>query len=162
MLTKKNLLVLTLLIWFGSPLYTFAQDIPSDSTLYIKKKIKDDIKATKRLKARQIKRIETKDSTIIYGADKLRTHIVHVHSFNKLEKRNLQFTYDEKEIIFIGVLKGTKKMNGLGYKEKNSAYYFNNGKLIHSENGDTGDDITFLLAEAERFLRQGKLLLEHL
>ena len=161
MLTKKNLLVLTLLIWFGSPLYTFAQDIPNDSTLYIKKKIKNDLKTTKRQKARQIKRIETKDSTIMYAADKWRTHIVHVSSYNNLEKRNLQFTYNEEGIIFIGVLKGGKKMNGTGYKEKNSAYYFDNGKLIYSKNGDISDDITFLLVEAERFLKQGKLLLEY-
>lgn len=149
------------MILFCNLLHAQTQDRVIDSTVYIKKKIKEDLKATKRKKARQIKRIETEDSTIIYAADKLRTHIVHVQYFKKSDKRNLQFTYDENSVIFIGVLKPTTKINGVKVKGKNSAYYFANGKLISSVNGDTKDDIVFLQAEADRFQRQGRLLLEY-
>lgn len=149
-----------LLILFHSSSYSNAQDIPKDSIFYIKKKIKEDFKKTKKQKARQIQRIETKDSTIIFGANKLRTFIIHVIYSNKILKRNLQFTYDENGVIFIGVIKRTKKMNGTGYKEKNSAYYFTNGKLIYSSNKDTDDDISLLLTEAERLRLQGKKILE--
>ena len=159
MLTKKILFGLTLLGLLGSSLYSHAQVIPTDPSLNINKRIEDDFKATKGKKARQIKRVATKDSTIIYGVDKQRTHIVHISSFNRLEKRNLQFTYDDNGVVLISVLKGTKKMHGLGYKEKSSTYYFDHGKLIHSRNGTTDDDVTFLLAESDRLLRQGKQLL---
>ena len=87
MSTNKILLGLTLMILFCHPLHTQAQDIVTDSAVYIKKKIKEDFKATKRKKGRQIKRIETKDSVIIYGADKLRTHIILVFYWKKSDKR---------------------------------------------------------------------------
>ena len=161
MSAKKILLSLTLMIWFYNPLQAQVQDTMTDSAVYIKKKIKENYKALQRKKARQIKRIETKDSAIIYGADKARTHIVHILYWKKSDKKNLQFNYDENGVISIIVLKPTTKVNGVKHKGRNSVYHFANGKLFHSNNGHTEDDIGFLLGEANRLLRQGTLLLEH-
>jgi hypothetical protein len=60
---------------------------------------------------RPIKRIETTDSTIIYGADKLRTQIVHVHRYMAVEKNNMAI-YIRRETGYtkIAVIKGIKKI----------------------------------------------------
>ena len=156
----KYLSSVLLLSLFGSPLWAFQElDKYDDSTRFIKEKIKSNFKKTKGKKARQIKRIETTDSTIIYGADKLRTQIVHVTRYITAEKTTLQFTYDEDRVIQIAVIKKIKKLNGKGHKSRYSMYYFDNGKLFYSSQEDNDDNLTFLMSEADRYLKQGKLLL---
>jgi len=149
-----------LLSLFGSPLWAFqASDKYDDSTSLIKEKVKSYFKKTKGKKVRAIKRIETTDSTIIYGADKLRTQIVHVHRYMAVEKTTWQFTYDEDKVIQIAVIKGIKKLNGKGCKFRHSMYYFDDGKLFYSSQEDNDDNLAFLMSEADRYLKQGKLLL---
>jgi hypothetical protein len=145
---------------FSSPLWAFQGLYKSDdSTRLIKEKIKSDFKKTKSKKTRQIKKIETSDSTIMYAADKLRTQIVLVDRYNKLEKTTLQFTYDEDRVIQIGVIKRIRKTNGKGYKNRYSSYHFDNGKLFYSSQKDSDDNLAYLLSEAERYLKQGKQFL---
>ena len=149
-----------MLVPFAIPYPVLAQNISIDSASYTEKIIKADIIALKRKNPTQIKRIETKDSTIVYGADKLRTHIVLVTCLDRLEKRNLYFMYDENGVIHIGVQKSIKKRALLGYKTKRSFYQFHNGRMIRSK-GAT-EDIDSLIAEAGRFLRQGTILMKQL
>jgi hypothetical protein len=158
MWTIRKIPAIILILLSGS-FYTHAQNMQRDSVRDMEKKVKADLREIKAKKARQIKRIDTKDSTVIYASDKQRTHIVHVTSFNRLEKRKMQFSYNENAVVLIVVLKGTRLGNNSGYKKKTSGYYFDNRRLIRSRNGDTEDDISFLLSEADRFLRQGKALL---
>jgi hypothetical protein len=156
----KCAIVILFLVSSGNEVHAFQmQKSADDSAFLIQQKIKKDFKELKRKKARQIKTIETKDSSITYGADKQRTHIVHVQSFNRIEKRNVQYSYDKTGVIFIGVLKGSKKMTGSGIKKRNSAYYFDNGRLIYSKDKDDTDDIAFLISEANRYLKEGNLIL---
>jgi hypothetical protein len=157
----KSAIVILLLISSGTKLHAFQKQKGSnDSTFLIQQKIKNDLKEIKRQKAWQIKRIETKDSSVIYGADKKRTHIVHVQSHNRLEKRNVQYAFNKTDVFFIGVLKGSKKMTGSGIKKRNSSYYFDNGRLFYSKDKDDTDDIAFLISEANRYLKEGNLILE--
>ena len=157
----KYLSTVILLSLLGSPAWAIQSfDKYDDSTRHIKEKIRSNFKKTRSKKARQIKRIETKDSTILYSADKLRTQIVHVLRYITSEKTELQFTYDEDEVIQIGVIKKIKKLNGKGYKSHYSSYHFDNENLFYSSQGDN-ENLTFLISEAERYLKQGKLLLLH-
>jgi hypothetical protein len=130
-----------------------------DSASVTQRKIKEKFKEVKKKKAQPIRRIVTEDSTIIYGADRNRTHIMHVSSLNKLTERHVQFTYNELGVIWIGVLRRPKKVNGEEKKHRRSAYYFDKGNLIYSKDGNPDDDIPFLLSEADRYLMQGRRFL---
>jgi hypothetical protein len=155
----KVILVCFFLILFLSSNHVDAQQSPTNSSQLNKEQAEKNLKAAKSKKVFQLKRIETKDSAIIYGADKLRTHIVHINYSNRVRGRFLQFTYDESEVVFIGVLKGSKGNDNM-IKKKNSSYYFHKGGLIYSKNPNANDDLAFLLAESKRLLLEGRNLLK--
>jgi hypothetical protein len=147
------------LILFLSSNYVDAQQSSANSSKQNKEQAEKNLKAAKNKKAFQLKKIETKDSTIIYGADKQRTHIVHINYSNRVGDRFLQFTYDESEVVLIGVLKSSKGNDNM-IKKKNRSYYFHKGELIYSKNPNANDDLVFLLAESKRLLLEGKNLLK--
>lgn len=157
---SSDFICILLILSCGDDVSAFQRHISvTDSGSLIQKKIKEEFREVKRKKVQQIKRIVTRDSTIIYGADKNRTQMVHVHSVNKQNKRYVQFTYNEKGVIWIVVLRRPKKLNVKEKRQRKSAYYFDRGNLIYSKERNDDDDIAFLLSEADRYLRQGRRFL---
>jgi phosphopantetheinyl transferase len=121
-----------------------------------------EIKALRAKKPRQIKRIENKDSSIIYGADKTKTQLLIVSSHNRIAPFHVQFQYNEQGVFCITVLRSSLRSVGQGLKTKNSSYYFDKGKLIGGKEEDSGDDVVFLKAEADRHWKLGiQFLKEH-
>lgn len=135
------------------------QSAGEDSLSAIRSKIATASKNLRKKKPTQLKRIETADSSIIYGSDRSSTHIVLVQSHNRITDLFVQYQYDETGVFSIAVLKRAATGNAKSSNQK-SLYYFEKGKLIYSKNRNAADEIKFLLSEADRYSKQGMIILK--
>jgi hypothetical protein len=127
-------------------------------TTQLFEKIKQNERQFKLLKQRQLKRIETKDSLIVYGSDKQQTQITIVMVINR-HVENKYYWFINNKLFKITLYTWPQKMDGK--KRKGKGFYFiENGEVFYKEEKGITKDVKSLLTEADKFLTEGLKILQ--
>ena len=159
MKTCKPLIIVFYLFTISNSLLANQKQAKLVDTTLIFNKIRENERQFKLQKQRQLKRIETKDSLIVYGVDKQHTHITSVLAIKRNEKENRVFWYTDQGVFKISIHTWSQKINGKRHKGSDDFYFFDKGELFYKEERSIARDIPSLLLEADKYFSKGTEIL---
>ena len=130
----------------------------SDTTEMFEK-IKLNERQFKLQKPRQLKKIETTDSLIVYGCDKHHANITSVMVINR-HLENKYYWFINNKLFKITLQTLPKKISGKKQRRGKGFYFIENDTVFYKEEKGVAKDVNALISEANKYLSEGLKVLQ--